>query len=167
MNVGDSLYRTSVWTYILLPFYYHTSYRWLLIPRKKSRYPFGTQYRYLISLSINSWPIIACLLCATSGSTMNARVWPSQSSPHMAGLVCSFNIYPATLALYLMLHCLDVGEHIDLDVCIHAKSEGPFSCNLLCELENCDKTLSLPISGKVDVSPIMFIQFMCFICTKF
>lgn len=85
----------------------------------------------------------------------------------MAGLVCSFNIYPATLALYLMLHCLDVGEHIDLDVCIHAKSEGPFSCNLLCELENCDKTLSLPISGKVDVSPIMLIQFMCFICTKF
>ncbi len=46
---------------------------------------------------------------------------------------------------------VEPGEKEDLQVCICSTKEGSFSFNLFCQLENCDKVVSLPISGKVEV----------------
>ncbi len=50
---------------------------------------------------------------------------------------------------------VEPGGQADLQVCICSTKEGSFSFDLFCQLENCDKTISLSISGKVEVCLIM------------
>lgn len=52
---------------------------------------------------------------------------------------------------------VDPGEATNLQVCICSIKKGPFSCTLLCQLDDSAETVALPITGKVEVSVCTYV----------
>ena len=52
--------------------------------------------------------------------------------------------------------CTAPGEEFECEVVIISKTKGHFSTDLCCRLENCDKAVSLHVSGQVQVCTCMY-----------
>ena len=66
---------------------------------------------------------------------------------HACDTVCSCC---TTVSIPTSLHTAQ-GEEIEYAVVIKSKTRGHFSTDLCCRLENCDKAVSLHVSGQVEV----------------